>query len=108
MGQRAAMIRPRWRRSSPGSRAVKATAAMVGDRDETKAVCGSPDRPLRIGQIELEAYVLEDGTRVLSQRQFLEALGRHPKANVRKEGDEEQLPAILQGKSIKPYITEDL
>src|SRR5436305_14710681 len=74
--------------------AAKAAAKRWGDRDAPIAVCGSPDRPLRIGRVELEAYVLEDGTRVLSQRQFLEALGKHPKANVRREEAEEQLPAI--------------
>src|SRR5438128_432815 len=63
---------------------------------------------LTIGNAELACFVLDDGTRVLSQSQFLEALGRHPKANVRNEGAEEQLPAILQGKSIKPFITKDL
>lgn len=80
--------------------AVDAAASRWGTRDEPRAICGSPDRPLKIGPVEIEAYVLEDGTRVLSQRQFLEALGRHPKANVRNEGGEERLPVILQGKSI--------
>lgn len=88
--------------------ATRAAASRWGGRDEPLAVCGSPDRPLRIGPTEIEAYVLDDGTRVLSQRQFLEALGRHPKANVRREGAEEQLPPILQGKSIKPFIDEGL
>src|ERR1035438_3271011 len=58
------------------------------------ALCGSPERPLRIGDISIECYVLEDGTRVLSQAEFLEALGRHRKANVRREEGEEQLPPI--------------
>jgi hypothetical protein len=35
-------------------------------------------------------------------------LGRHPKANVRKEGGEERTPPILQGKAINPYISKDL
>lgn len=33
-----------------------------------KAIAGAPDRPLRIGDIEIPCYVLEDETRVLSQR----------------------------------------
>src|SRR5437879_2967666 len=70
--------------------AANAAAARWGERNEPKAVCGSPDRPIRIGNVELEAYVLEDGTRVLSQKQFLEAMGRHPKANVRREEGEIQ------------------
>lgn len=76
--------------------------------DVPQAICGSPDRPLRIGDHELQCYVLEDGTRVLSQAEFLEALGRHRKANVRREGGEEQLPAILQGKAINPFITKEI
>jgi P63C domain. len=72
------------------------------------AICGSPERPLVIGGIPLEAYVLENGTRVLSQGGFLKALGRHPKANVRRAGGEERFPAILQGKSIAPFISEEV
>lgn len=72
------------------------------------AICGSPDRPLRIGEVAIEAYVLEDGTRVLTQGDFLEALGRHRKANVRHEGGEERVPAILQGKNIAPYISDEV
>ena len=74
--------------------------------DVAEAVCGSP--PLRIGDIEIECYVLEDGTRVLSQASFLRALGRHPKANVRREGGEERLPAILQGKALNPFISAEI
>lgn len=69
---------------------------------------GPPDRPLRIGEIEIECYVLEDGTRVLTQASFLEALGRHRKANVRREGDEEPMLPILQGKAIKPFISSEI
>src|SRR5690348_7092655 len=65
---------------------AKKAAAARWDESVSQAVCGSPDRPLRIGDQEIQCYVLEDGTRVLSQANFLEALGRHPKANVRKEG----------------------
>jgi hypothetical protein len=73
-----------------------------------EAICGSPDQPLRIGDIEIQCYVLDDGTRVLTQADFLEALGRHRKANVRREGQEERVPAILQGKAISTYLTQDI
>ena len=86
--------------------ARKAATARWND-ELTEAVCGSPDSPLRIGDIEIECYVLEDGTSVLTQATFLEALGRHRKANVRREG-EEQVPAILQGKALKPFITAEV
>lgn len=75
----------------------------------TEAIAGSPDQPLRIGDVELECYVLEDDTRVLTQATFLQALGRHRKANVRRsEGNEEPLPAILQGKAIRPFISDEI
>lgn len=73
-----------------------------------KTVAGAPHTPIQIGETEIECYVLDDETRVLTQATFLEAMGRHRKANVRKEGGEEPLPAILQGKSIKPFISQEL
>jgi hypothetical protein len=63
---------------------------------------------LPIAGVELSCAVLENGQRVLSQAQFLEALGRHRKANVRKDGGEEGIPAILQGKAINPFITKEI
>ena len=40
-----------------------------------KVIAGAPDRPLRIGDIEIQCYVLEDETRVLSQRTVQSAIG---------------------------------
>ena len=73
-----------------------------------KTIAGAPQNPIKIGDTEIECYVLDDETRVLTQATFLEAMGRHRKANVRNEGGEERLPAILQGKSINPFISKDL
>lgn len=39
------------------------------------ATHGSSDKPLRIGEIEIPCYVLNDETRVLSQRGLMQALG---------------------------------
>jgi hypothetical protein len=95
-------------RLSPEERSAiaKKAASSRWHEELAQAVCGSPDKPLRIADIEIQAYVLEDGTRVLSQGGFLEALGRHRKANVRREGIEENVPAILQGKAIRPFISQ--
>jgi P63C domain-containing protein len=89
--------------------AARAAAARWGG-EVPNAIFGSPNRPVRIGNIELQCYVLDDDedTRVLTQAEFLEALGRHRKANVRNEGDEERIPPILQGKSIKRFISQEL
>lgn len=95
---------------SPEERSLiaKKAAASRWSQDLPQAVCGSPDRPLDIAGTKIQCYVLEDGTRVLSQAGFLEALGRHRKANVRKEGTEERMPAILQGKAVGQFITNEL
>lgn len=82
-------------------------AAARWDGEVADVVCGSPDQPLRIGDIEIECYVLADGTRVLTQSTFLEALGRHRRANVRRERNA-ALPSILQGKAIYPFIGDDV
>ena len=84
--------------------AIAKKAAASRWADLPVAVCATSEgQPLRIADIELECYVLEDGTRLLSQAGFLSALGRHRKANVRRE----RVPAILQGKAISPFISED-
>lgn len=97
------------RLSGEERRAIARRAAEERWRDDLPdAICGSPDRPLRIGDATIQCYVLQDGTRVLSQGSFLEALGRHRKANVRREGTGEQIPAILQGKAISPFISDEV
>ena len=40
-----------------------------------KATHGAPDHPLRIGDIEIPCYVLEDGTRVVTQRGLQKGIG---------------------------------
>ncbi|MGR3515392.1 MAG: P63C domain-containing protein [Paracoccaceae bacterium] len=86
---------------------AKKAASARWNKDVPEALYGSPENPIALGGTEIQCYVLEDETRVLSQASFLEALGRHRKANVRNEG-EERLPAILQGKAINPFISEEL
>ena len=71
-----------------------------------QVLCGSVETPLRIGDIEIECYVLENGARVLTQAGFLEAIGRHRKARVRYD-QEKRVPAIIQGQAINPFISQD-
>ena len=70
-----------------------------------KAIAGAPDRPLVIGDIEIPCYVLEDETRVLSQRGFLSAIG-HPVGRLRSGGEE--LPAFLVSERLEPFISKAL
>jgi len=99
---RAAKLTPEER-----SEASRRAAEARWDKGVADAVCGSPDKTLRIGEVELECYVLDNGVRVLTQSTFLEALGRHRRANVRRERNAE-LPSILQGKAINQFISEDV
>lgn len=87
---------------------AKNAAAARWDNSLPQVVCGSPDRPLQIGEAEIQCYVLEDGTRVLSQSGFMEALGRNPKPNYRKDLMQGHVSPILQGKALSPFVTEDL
>lgn len=89
------------------SEASRRAAVARWDKNVADAVCGSPEKTLQIGDAALECYVLDDGTRVLTQSTFLEALGRHRRANVRRERNAE-LPSILQAKAINPFISEEV
>lgn len=91
------------RRSEIASAAAKAR----WNTDISEAVCGSPDKPLRIGDTEIECYVLADETRVMTQASFLQALGRHRRAYSPPDADQ-SLPPILQSKSIQRFISDDV
>jgi hypothetical protein len=71
-----------------------------------KATHGSDDHPMKIGDIEIPCYVLEDGTRVLSQRGTMNglSLGRGSRGTV--GGD--QLAGFLGGNAISPHVSKDL
>lgn len=70
-----------------------------------KATHGSPDHPLRIGKIEIPCYVLEDGTRVLSQRGVIGGLGMKSGSAA---GGADRLTSFLSGKSIFPHVSDEL
>lgn len=61
---RAAKMTPEERKES----AIKAAAAKKELASLPIAEYGSTETPLKIGGIEIQCYVLDDGSRVLSQR----------------------------------------
>lgn len=71
-----------------------------------EAICGSADKPLRVGDVEIECYVLEDGTRVITQGSFLRAVGRSRTA--RRAGPDDNLPLIIQSQALRPYISDEM
>jgi hypothetical protein len=62
---------------------------------------------LRIGDLEIECAVLEDGTRVISQRGFANAVGAAKPSSMTRRGDGE-LPAFLTAGNLKPFIDKEL
>lgn len=72
----------------------------------TRATHGSPDSPLRIGDIEIPCYVLEDGKRVLVQGAMLTALDM--KQGTAGKGGGDRIDKFLSTKSIKPYANRYL
>lgn len=87
------------------ARARKGAAARWGDKP-LKATHGSADHPLRIGEIDIPCYVLEDGRRVLSLGGMVKALGMSIGSAGGGEGD--RLASFASGKAISPFISNDL
>ena len=60
---------------TPEKKKEIATRASEARWSLPKAICGSPAKPLVLGNAEIPCYVLEDETRVLAQTAMIEALG---------------------------------
>lgn len=64
---------------------------------------------IKLGDLEMPCAVLEDGRRVLTQSGVMLALGRARQVKSRKYFDADvNLPAFLQAKNLKPFISNDL
>ncbi|MBI5647499.1 MAG: P63C domain-containing protein [Ignavibacteriae bacterium] len=66
------------------------------------------DGPLTIGDITFDCAVLDDGTRVISESNFMEAMGmyRSGALSVRRKSEEDggQIPLSLAHKNLKPFV----
>lgn len=71
-----------------------------------RVIAGAPDRPLTIAGIEIQCYVLEDETRVFSQRAMLRVIGAGRGGAHTDRGAE--IPRILASKSIFPFVSNEL
>jgi len=58
-----------------------------------KATHGSSDHPLKLGDVEIPCYVLEDGTRVLSQRGLQTSLGMSVSGG---SGGEQRIAVLME------------
>lgn len=99
---------------SPERRKEIALTAAAAKRELSalpRATHGGPDKPLRIGDAELVCYVLDDGTRLITQEGFLSALGRAKKAKgghgASNDGGVDKLPSFLSANNLKPFISSD-
>ena len=81
--------------------AKKAAVARWGERIPV-ATHGDPEHPLRIGDIEIQCYVLEDGTRVISQRGLQTSIG------LSVSGGAQRLLGILSKLAAKGVDTKNL
>lgn len=86
-------------------RARKGATARWGEK-VMKATHGSSDHPLRIGEVDIPCYVLEDGRRVLSLGGMIKALGMTTGSAGGSDGD--RLTKFTSGKAISPFISNDL
>lgn len=71
-----------------------------------RADYGSPDRPLRIGSLEIPCYVLDDGRRVVTQSGMLIALDMSPGTATKGGGD--RIANFANTKAISPFVSSNL
>lgn len=112
------MHKPKGRAKGGIARAAQLTAAERSESAKRAAearwsapaplevIAGSADRPLIIGDARIECYVLEDGTRVISQAGMLGAVNRS-RLNT-KPGDDRSLPPILRHAALRDFISDEL
>ena len=86
---------------TPIRRSEIASKAAKSKWNNPRAIYGSPDKKLTLGERELECYVLENGKRVLSGRGMQEALGLG-------QAHGSLLKDFVGQKSIIPFISNDL
>ena len=91
-------------RSEIARRAVEARWARAG---KTKTMRGRHEGDLTIGDIVIPCAVLDDQTRVISQRGFAKALGGATPTGMTRRGDG-KLPAFLTASNLKPFIDNEL
>ena len=64
---------------------------------------------LRIGNAELQCYVLDDETRVLARADFVRAIGRTGKVKGGRQFDDEfNTPVFLTAENLKSFFPNDL
>ena len=78
----------------------KVLAYKTSANQPLKVIAGEPSRPMVIGDIEIPCYVLEDETRVLSQRGVTAGIGLNPGAGFR-------MPQFMASRGISKYVSAE-
>ena len=76
-----------------------------------KTIAGTPESPLKIGDTEIDCYVLDDETRVLSQRGLFKGLGVSrggPRNENEPSNTGAEIPRFASQNWLQPYIKNDL
>ena len=73
-----------------------------------KVIAGTPDRPLTIGDIEIPCYVLEDETRVLSQRGVFKGINVTRGGPRREKEVGAEIPRFAGQQWLKPFVSSEL
>ncbi len=103
-GRARAQKLTREERSQAARRAAQARWAK--GEDVPAVICGSPDQPLRIGDLEIPCYVLDDERRVIVQRGVMSALDMSQGTAGRGDGD--RLSRFLATRALSPFVTNEL
>ena len=74
--------------------------------DIPRAVYGAPDSPLRIGNLEIPCYVLDDNSRVLVQGGMISALDMSQGTAGRGAGD--RLARFINTRGISRFVSDEL
>lgn len=91
---------------TPEQRSEIAQKAARARHDVLKATHGSEDHPLKIGDVEIPCYVLEDGRRVLQQTGLIGALNMSHGGSYSTGGD--RLAKFATQGRLKPYVSNEL
>jgi len=93
---------------SPAERSEQSSRAGQARWDKEKSIPRAMyEGELNIGGITMECAVLEDGTRVLNQASFLQAIGRSRSPKAGTGVTVAEIPTFLAAKNLEPYLDQD-
>jgi hypothetical protein len=93
---------------TPERRSEIARGAAAAKHGKLREVV-SREGVVKIGNAELQCFVLDDESRVLARASFVRAIGRTGKVKGGRQFDEEfQVPVFLTADNLKPFFPSDL